>query len=263
MEISLEALRIERIADCDVYVGQGIPTPWKRLFGGQTLAQSVLAACYTVDNEYPIHSLHSYFILAGSSRKEILFNVERTRDGGSFKTRAVKAMQSNKTICLSQCSFHKREFGLSYQVDLQAIVGQSIPPPDITLDKDPTESCSSYVVTQGDSWKLVYMKLDVGAPNNWKVHCSLLTYLSDRGMVDAARRVHKDAQWAMSVSLDHSIHFHRPTEIDVEKWMLFYYRTETSSDARGTGVLQVFDGAKYTLLATVHQESLIRPETKL
>jgi len=64
----------------------------------------------------------------------------------------------------------------------------------------------------------------------------------------------------MCVSLDHSIHFHRPVEIDVEKWMLFYFRTEASSAARGTAVLQVFDGESHVLLATVHQEVLMRSE---
>mmetsp|Transcript_17031 Transcript_17031/g.20633 ORF Transcript_17031/g.20633 Transcript_17031/m.20633 type:complete len:217 (-) Transcript_17031:775-1425(-) len=184
MEISLESLAIKRIADCDVYVGKGIPTPWKRLFGGQTLGQSVMAACYTVDSDYPIHSLHSYFILSGSSRKDILFNVERTRDGGSFKTRAVKAMQSNRTICLSQLSFHRKEPGLSYQIDLSDAIGQEIPSVEKYAgeeSEDPSEGVYKHTVASGKNWTLRYVRLDVGAPKGWQVHCSLLTFLSDQG----------------------------------------------------------------------------------
>lgn len=79
MDISLHALSIQNIANCDVYVGQGIPTPWQRLFGGQTLGQSVMAAAQTVEDNYLIHSLHSYFILSGDSNKQILFTVSRDR----------------------------------------------------------------------------------------------------------------------------------------------------------------------------------------
>lgn len=79
MDISLHALAIQHIANSDVFVGQGIRTPWQRLFGGQTLGQSVNAASQTVDDNFYIHSLHSYFILAGDSSKQILFSVTRDR----------------------------------------------------------------------------------------------------------------------------------------------------------------------------------------
>lgn len=102
------------------------------------------------------------------------------RDGGSFKTRSVKATQDNRTICLSQMSFHKLEFGHEYQVELSELLdGIEIPPPQLKFDQNSQEK---YIVAEGDKWVLHYVKLNMGGIDiaDWRTHCSLLTYLSDQ-----------------------------------------------------------------------------------
>lgn len=105
-----QALRLQRIALCDVFTGSEVnKTPWGRVFGGQILAQSLVAAQHTVDPSLEVHSLTGYFLLAGESGVELLFEVDRVRDGRSFATRVVKAVQRNKAIFLMTCSFHISE----------------------------------------------------------------------------------------------------------------------------------------------------------
>mmetsp|Transcript_7154 Transcript_7154/g.16708 ORF Transcript_7154/g.16708 Transcript_7154/m.16708 type:complete len:252 (+) Transcript_7154:116-871(+) len=238
--------------------------------GGQTIAQSLLAACHTVPDNYPVHSLHSYFILAGSCEKSILFDVERVRDGGSFMTRAVKAKQDNHTICLTQASFHKPEFGMEFEVSLQDRLRQlgveePLPPPEHFADRtteDVSLNVRRHTIVEGKEWKLSYVRLAARGlikRGDWKTNCSMLTFMSDAGMVGTARRAHgDDVSWSMCVSLDHTVHFHRPAEICVEEWSVVLHQTSISSGGRGFANAQAF-GLDGQLLATFNQEALIRP----
>ncbi len=210
----------------------------------------VLVACATVPNDFLVHSLHAYFVLAGDSNKQILFDVERIRDGSSFKTRSVKALQDNKAIFQLAASFHRKEPGAVYQKSLRDILGSSradrLPPPE-SLEKGsktaPTLS-SRYLVDEGKDWTLFYVKVN-RVTAGWQANCSLLAFLSDQGMVRVARKPHEegdsDIEWSMSLSLDHSIHFHRPDAIQVHEWMIFYSSTLISSGARGTATTLVFN----------------------
>lgn len=271
MDLTKEGLRIERIANCDVFRGRGIPTPWGRLYGGQTIGQSLMAACMTVPDDKPVHSLHSYFILAGDSEKEILFMVDRIRDGGSFCTRAIKAMQDNRTICHTQCSFHRQEEGYKYSLPLVDLLESkglgNLPNPESFLHKpsrDASHQVKRYLVAEGVDWTIHYVKLD--SPDTpikgWKLNTALLAYLSDAGMVGTAKRPH-DAQdgvkgWGMLVSLDHAIHFHFPEKIRVDQWMILYHNTKVSGGARGLSTAYCYN-LSGELLATYNQEALIRP----
>lgn len=111
-----KVLNLRHIAQCDVYTGMGFATPWGRLFGGEILAQAVMAACATVPDTHHIHSLHGYFILAGKNEVPVMFSVERTRTGRSFMTRSVTARQENRCIFTLMVSFHKKEPGLEFEV---------------------------------------------------------------------------------------------------------------------------------------------------
>ena len=103
-------LALTNIANCDFFTGQGIPTSWGRLYGGQAVTQSLMAAQATVDNPLlNVHSLHGYFILAGNPAIPILYEVERVRDGRSFSTRTVRAVQENRCIFQMTASFHADE----------------------------------------------------------------------------------------------------------------------------------------------------------
>ena len=111
-----QLLALAQVADCDTFVGQGIPTSWRRLYGGQILGQAVIAAARTVPATLFVHSLHAYFLLAGDSRTEILYNVERVHSGGSFHRRRVVAVQARREIFSLVVSFHKDEDGPRYQI---------------------------------------------------------------------------------------------------------------------------------------------------
>ena len=112
----LARLAVKEIANCDVFTGEGVPTSWGRLYGGQAVAQSLLVASKTVPENLSVHSLHGYFILAGEPDLPILFEVDRVREGKSFATRSVKAIQRNNAIFIMTVSFHRDEAGPSYQI---------------------------------------------------------------------------------------------------------------------------------------------------
>jgi len=291
---------VRQIADCDYFVGTPLRTPWGRVFGGQTLAQALQAACATVtppsdgSSDPPrVHSLQAYFVLAGSCDAEVLFEVERARDGGSFQTRSVKALQNNQTILLLQASFHRIERGLTFQADFSEVLQRlspdlfprgsaDLPSPEVLLQRLSRNTTRPEIpaafhafggieridIAEDVNWKLVYTRVEASgvADDEVATHCALLTYLSDYGMVQIARRPHRraggktfdGAPFSMSLSLDHSIHFHRPDKIDVRRWLVFHYFTTVSAAARGVAQLHVFSAATGELLATVVQEALLR-----
>lgn len=256
---------------------------------------SVAAAAATVEDGYPIHSLHAYFILAGDSRKEILFEVERTRDGGSFKTRSCKVKQDGKTLFLAQMSFHRTETGVETQLELPSLIAPLVLPKieEIDFDQCPDFSGFSHIrrhkIFKNDKWELFIVKAGeelrpapgsmlttessesqsatgnkTGAEESqisgdWRVQCGFLAFLSDQGMVEQMRNNFPDANWKrnQNVSLDHAMYFHRPMEIDVFSWMYFFTETKATGLARGLSTTHVFN-RKGVLLATVTQEALIR-----
>lgn len=244
---------------------------------------SLVATSATVPNNYPIHSLHAYFILAGDSDKELLFEIERTRDGGSFKTRSCKVKQDGKTICLAQMSFHKIENGVENQLKLEDLIAPFKVPNINELDFDaPGMSNLSgfgnirrHMIMENDMWEVVVTKaldelkptLEDDNPENrrlyrgWRSQCGMLAFMSDQGIVTQIRNTHPDVQWlyGKNVSLDHSIHFHRPKEIDVFDWMYFFTETKATGFGRGLGTTHVFN-TKGVLVATVTQEALIRAQ---
>jgi len=111
-----QLMELKQVANCDVFEGNGLPTGWGRLYGGQILGQAIVAAAETVPEELLIHSMHGYFLLAGESRTVILYEVDRIHSGRSFARRTVRAMQANKVIFTLTASFAKREEGAEYQI---------------------------------------------------------------------------------------------------------------------------------------------------
>lgn len=270
MNLTKEGIALKKVANCDVFVGTALKTEWNRLYGGQTLAQSLIACSLTVDEEYPVHSLHGYFILSGDCNKEILFQVDRTRDGKSFKTRSCNALQDNKIIFSAQVSFHKKEENESFQ--------KLLPFPfkyDLSLATWKTglkltneaffTNGLRYILEKGDGWKVCAVKiqseLDLSAAT-WREQCGALTFLSDSGLVPIMRDLFTETIWTMSVSLDHSIHFHKPLKVNVNDWMYFYYQVKNIESGRALGSINIYNKNKI-LLATVSQELLLRKQSKL
>jgi acyl-CoA thioesterase-2 len=292
----LARLAITNIANCDVYTGKGIRTTWGRLYGGQAVTQSLMAAQETVENtDLHVHSLHGYFILAGDPKIPILFTVDRVRDGRSMATRMVKALQRNRCIFQMIVSFHRDEIGPSYNIPLSNLrgfvaaekkwrQGNEIPTPQFLLKNGVSEhghnnnKWVSVIEADGGGgacWRCCWMKYNL-TDNDLEVELTrskqyqILCYMSDMMLVGTVRKPHGDI-FSMSISLDHTVYFHR--KFDPSRWLLVYSETSTSSGARGIArshVYQLPESAlknKDTLadvkndarlVATFSQEALIR-----
>eukprot|EP01062_Namystynia_karyoxenos_P046439 TRINITY_DN347_c0_g1_i1.p1 TRINITY_DN347_c0_g1~~TRINITY_DN347_c0_g1_i1.p1 ORF type:complete len:293 (+),score=35.83 TRINITY_DN347_c0_g1_i1:75-953(+) len=265
------ALHLEQVAMCDTFTGVEIgKTPWGRIYGGQVLAQALVAAQRTVDAPLRVHSVHGYFILAGETGVEVLFKVDRVRDGKSFATRAVKALQRNRTIFILTASFHREEPGYSFQEQPQRIDAvahmrglQKMPLPSDLPDERSTympadldRSTEGFVVGQGEHWRMIWQRHRLPLGEDAKLHNAVLAWMSDHGIVAVTRGTRTQKAFKASVSLDHSIHFHRPFKAD--DWLLYYTHTIVAHGARGYARSDVYNMSG-ELVASVTQETLIRP----
>jgi acyl-CoA thioesterase II len=243
--------------------------PMTRVFGGQVAAQAVRALQLTVDPSRSIHSLHAYFIRPGRPGEDIEMHVERPRDGRSFTSRRVKAMQFGEVIFDAIASFHTAEQGPEYQVpramdvtepdDVEEPTGmfgrmRKIMPFDMR-EMGPTPPIDGIYRSTRRAW----FKTIGPLPDDPQIHQCVLAFASDMGVVSAARvPVAGEAEWErfMGASLDHAVWFHRPIRAD--DWILFDLRTISSSGARGVaaGTMHTYDGE---LGVSVAQEALIRP----
>jgi acyl-CoA thioesterase II len=257
-----------------------------RVFGGQVAAQSLVAAGRTVADghgaERPVHSLHAYFLRPGDPKIPILYQVDRIRDGKSFTTRRVAAIQRGEPIFHLSASFHVPEEGVSHQEEMP-----DVPAPE-TL---PTwaEAMAPFEAELGD-WIHRPRPIDVrhiGAPLRTRsgpevprplthrmwiradgelaadplLHTCLVAYASDMTLIDTILLPHGGMwrQQGMSVSLDHAMWFHRPFRAD--EWLLYDQYSPTASGARGlaTGTIFTQEGA---LAVSVVQEGLLRTRVK-
>lgn len=234
--------------------------PDRRVFGGMLVAHALGAAVATVDGGRPPHSLHASFLGAGDGRLPIRYEVERTRDGGSFSTRRVVARQGEgPPVFVLTAGFHDDEAGLDFET----------PAP---LDVPPPERCE--VGRYAGPW---FDSRDVPVDPSWGLHTRLawfrsrdplgddptlhllgLAYLSDHGPTRAVRQPHADhpgVERRMSVSLDHTVWFHRPARVD--GWLLSELRPLATGGGRGLALGSLRTAAG-DLVATVTQEALLR-----
>jgi acyl-CoA thioesterase-2 len=253
------------------------------VFGGQVLAQSLNAAYRTIKNERILHSMHGYFLEAGNLKLPIRYEVNITRDGGSFSTRRVTAMQGEVTIFILAASFHKKENGYDHQIDLDKI----IPPPEklmswtdistqsgdflpnklkyfLQIDR-PIEFKPVLINNPADQKDLppyndVWFKLKGSFEEmNLATKQQILTYISDYNILtsallpNASKANFTNTQMA---SLDHSMWFFR--EFDLNDWLLFSIESPSASNARGFSRGNIYD-RKGKLIASVAQEGLMRP----
>lgn len=242
------------------------PTPGEgppRLFGGQVAAQALFAACRTVPAERPPHSLHGYFIRPGRPDSTLELVVERTRDGRSFTTRHVTALQADKAIFSLIASFHVREPGTDWQEP---------PPGEARL---PETGGAPGLDTPRSFWhfspfEIRPVRLDPGRfvphpcwvrlveelPDDPALQACALTYVSDTAVVASARAPEDQGQVASLASLDHAVWFHRP--VDMGQWHLFSVDPVSNFGGRGLARGTLHDG-RGRLVASIAQEALIRP----
>jgi acyl-CoA thioesterase-2 len=276
----LDILDLEKLEE-NLFRGRSPQTRWQRVFGGQVIGQALVAACRTVDTaERPPHSLHAYFLLGGDPKVPIVYEVDRIRDGKSFTTRRVVAIQHGEAIFTLAASFHRDEPGLMHQAKMP-----DVPPPERLPSDDEIknrvlplmpEAVRRYYERERpielrpvefdrylgrkieDGRFHVWMRATGTLPDEPAIHQCVLAYASDMGLLDSALIPHGRTvfeQAIMAASLDHALWFHRPFRAD--DWLLYAQDSPNLGGARGfsRGLVFARDG---TLVASVTQEGLLR-----
>ena len=272
-------LDIERLDEL-LFRGQCGSVGLRRVFGGQVLAQALVAGLRSVGQERSVHSLHGYFILPGELGHPIIYEVENLRDGGSFSTRRIKAIQHGKVIFVMVASFHRSEEGLDH-----GAVMPDVPPPNElksghelftgefanlpqsmqrfwkrfhSIDFRPVDISRYIDRKRRKPAQHIWFKAADALPDNPEVHVGLLAYASDFALLETALVAHgkllSDPDVRLA-SLDHALWFHRPFRAD--EWLLYSLDSPSSSGARGfcRGQLFTEDGK---LVASSAQEGLMR-----
>ncbi|MDA3038674.1 MAG: acyl-CoA thioesterase II [Actinomycetota bacterium] len=260
----------------NIFRGQSPDERRQRVFGGQVAGQALVAAYRTVESG-TAHSLHAYFLRPGDPTIPILYEVERIRDGRSFRTRRVVAIQHGQAIFHLSASFHEVEDGLEHQI----APPENIPAPDTLPDfatrnavlaeklgdwyTQPRPIDARYVgpnplAKDGAALapeQYVWMRADGDLPDNPVLHQCVLTYASDMSLLDTVTRPHGVSfveGEVMMASLDHAMWFHRPFRSD--RWFLYAQDTPAASGSRGLARGLIYQDGR--LVVSVVQEGLVR-----
>jgi acyl-CoA thioesterase II len=285
----LDLLDLEQI-EVNLFRGRSPDETRQRVFGGQVAAQALVAAGRTMSSEgtasegtasedRPVHSLHAYFIHPGDTTVPLIYSVERVRDGRSFTTRRVSAIQHGRTIFVMSASFQRFEKGVSHASAmppvpppeevrpsterLAELLGEPLPaeirdypielrhvgPLSIEVQRDPALRTSS---------NYVWLRTKRPLPDDPLLHVCLMTYASDLTLLDTVLRRHgriwEDGR-TTGASLDHAMWFHRPFRAD--QWLLFAQETPSAGGGRGLAMGHVFTEEGELVVSAV-QEGLIR-----
>ena len=278
IEELLQLMELEPL-EVNLFRGASRDIGTSRVFGGQVLAQSIIAASRTVD-EGSIHSLHSYFLRAGDAEAPIVYNVERNRDGRSFKSRRVVAIQHGRPIFTLAASFQLEQEGLTHQFDMPDVpMPEDLPSesdiPEDRLERVPPLLRRWFTRTGPFDFRPVE-KRDVFNPqpqaphsNVWfrlgekidvpdMMHRALMAYASDFHLVGTATLPHGISfiqDDLLMASLDHGMWFHRPARVD--EWMLYSCDSPSSSGGRGLARGLIYDRSGRLVASTI-QEGMIR-----
>ncbi|HYC01041.1 MAG TPA: acyl-CoA thioesterase II [Candidatus Limnocylindrales bacterium] len=247
-----------------------------RVFGGQVAAQSLMSAARTVPADRRVHSLHSYFLRPGDMHAPILFLVDRIRDGKSFTTRRVVAVQHGEAIFNMAASFQVAEQGVEHSLEMPAAPDpESLPTQAQRLAafdrKLPRRAIEPRAIDMRwcdpPGWKpnkgeegraMVWMRADGRLPADSLLHTCVLVYASDYTLTETVMRphgVHWSDHGVMAASLDHAMWFHR--DFAVDDWWLYVEDSPAASGARGLARGVIFDRAG-RLCCSVAQEVLLR-----
>jgi len=265
----------------NLFRGRSPQDGWQRVFGGQVIGQALVAATRTVEgDDRAAHSLHGYFLLPGDPLAPIVYEVNRIRDGKSFTTRQVTALQHGQAIFSMGVSFHRAEQGFSHQVEAPAVPAPETLPSEAELLQDllpklpepiqrywrrdrPVEmrpvDVRQYVSAEPrEPQRSVWVRSNLDLSDDIGLHKCVLAYASDFFLLDTSLAPHSRNLFdprMMMASLDHSLWFHRSFRAD--EWLLYTMDSPSASGARGFCRGSIFrrDG---TLIASVAQEGLIR-----
>lgn len=278
----LSILDLEKIEE-NIFRGVSMQTPWNRVFGGQVIGQALVAASRTVENRRP-HSMHAYFLLEGDASAPILYDVERIRDGGSFTTRRVVAIQHGRPIFFTSVSFQIEEEGFSHQFPMPDVPAPENLPGEKELmaghrDRLPPAMQAYFALPRPIELKPVDLEAYLGRapqearraiwiraagtlPDDPRIHQCVLGYASDMTLLDTALVPHGTSIFSkdiLAASLDHALWLHRPFRAD--DWLLYVQDSPFSGNGRGftRGLIYSRSG---DLVASVAQEGLIRIRRK-
>ena len=273
----LDLLDLEQV-EVNIFRGRSPEERVQRVFGGQVAGQALVAAGRTVPADRPVHSLHAYFIRPGDPSVPIVYLVDRVRDGRSFTTRRVSAVQHGKTIFTLSASFHHPEPGPEHAEPMP-----DVPPPD-TVERNSDRLARMLGEANPRAWdnpidlrsvgpmsaeaagdpslrttrNLIWLRVDGDLPDDPLLHVCLMTYASDMTLLDSVLTGH-GLTWldgrTSGASLDHAMWFHRTFRAD--RWLLYSQESPAAFGARGLARGEVFT-ADGQLVVSVMQEGLIR-----
>ncbi len=262
----------------DIFTGPSQWMPMGRVFGGQVLAQSIVAAQRTVADDRSIHSMHGYFLRPGDAKLPITFSVDRIHDGRSFSTRRTQAYQEGLPILSMIASFQDSDAGLDHQVPMP----EGLPEPESLPDSASTLHSVEHPVAQywaserpfdmrhvpspiylsveGEhvAHQAVWFRSSGPLPDDADLHRAALAYASDYTIMESVMRRHGVA-WSTpglrAASLDHAMWWHRFARVD--DWLLYVQESPSASGGRGLALGRIFsrDGL---LVASVAQEAMVR-----
>lgn len=260
----------------DIFTGSSQPMPTGRIFGGQVLAQAIIAAERTTDDDRVPHSMHGYFLRPGDASAGLTISVDRIHDGRSFSTRRTQAFQAGVPIFSMIASFEREDPGLDHQADppvgvpspeeLQAQRG-SVPMHPLS-ERLLAESPIEIVHVDGDLYsgaapvrsprQSVWMRTRGPVGDDPATHRAVLAFMSDMTIQESVLRAH-GVSWSHPglkvASLDHAMWWHRPTRVD--EWLLYMQEAPSARAGRGLATGRIYD-REGALIASVAQEIMVR-----
>lgn len=272
-------LTLEPIEE-NLFRGSSQDLGFRQLFGGQVLGQSLSAMSQTVEDARHVHSLHGYFLRPGDASLPVVYQVDRVRDGGSFSTRRVTAIQKGQPIFTSSASFQYDENGFEHQNPMPEVVGPENLPSELEMIRQradlipesmrekllcakpiefrPVVGEDPFNPQVSDPIKYVWFRADGTLPDNLALHKYLLAYASDFGLLTTSLLPHGKGVWQRDMqvaSLDHALWFHG--ELRMDEWLLYAMDSPWAGNSRGFSRGSVYNRAG-KLVASVTQEGLIR-----
>lgn len=272
-------LSLETIEE-NLFRGVSQDLGFRQLFGGQVIGQSLSAASQTVEAERQVHSMHGYFLRPGDATLPVVYQVDRVRDGGSFSTRRVLAIQKGRPIFSCSASFQLPEEGFEHQIAMPEVPG-----PEGLLSEQELSRQNIYLLPEGvrermdfdmpieirpvnptdalrpepcEPCKYLWFRADGTLPDNPALHKYLVGYATDFGLLTTSLLPHGASFWQRSMqiaSLDHSLWFHR--DVRADEWLLYAMDSPWAGNGRGFARGSIFNRAGQ-LVASVAQEGLIR-----
>jgi len=253
---------------------------FRQLFGGQVLGQSLSAMSQTVEDARHVHSMHGYFLRPGDASLPVVYQVDRVRDGGSFSTRRVTAIQKGQPIFTSSASFQYDEGGFEHQTTMPDVVGPENLPSELDMIRQRADLipesmrekllCAKPIEFRPvigedpfnpkvtDPIKYVWFRADGSLPDTPALHKYLLAYASDFGLLTTSLLPHGKGVWQKDMqvaSLDHALWFH--ADLRADDWLLYAMDSPWAGNSRGFSRGSVYNRAGQ-LVASVTQEGLIR-----